>query len=55
MLPIAAQTARPIRLNFFVDTQGWPPLARKNSKFKKKYFFFHGHRRALQLVVNIIT
>ena len=24
MLPIASQTAGPIGLNFFVDTQGWP-------------------------------
>ena len=24
MLPIAGQTAGPIGLKFFVDTQGWP-------------------------------
>ena len=24
MLPIAGQTAGPIGLTFFVDTQGWP-------------------------------
>ena len=40
MLPIAGQTAEPNGLKFFVDTQ-----AKKNRKF-----FFHGQRRALQLV-----
>ena len=37
MLPIAGQTAGPIGLKFFVDTQGWPGgVIVKNSKL----FFF---------------
>ena len=48
MLRIAGQTAGPIGLNFFVDT--W--LKKSKIFFFKffKYFFFHGQRRALQLV-----
>ena len=57
MLPIADQTAGPIGLAFFVDTQGWPGgvIGLKNSKFFPKCFFFkfyftfstffHGQRR----------
>ena len=51
MFPIAGQTAGPIRLNFFVDTYGWPGVLWAK---KSKYFFqifFHGQRRALQLVI----
>ena len=53
MLPLAGQTAGPIGLIFFVDTQGWPGSVTgyKNSKFFK-YIFFHGQRRALHLVFN---
>ena len=37
MLPIAGQTAGPIGLKFFVDTQGWPGgVIVKN----RNYFFF---------------
>jgi len=32
MLPIAGQTAGPIGLKFFVDTQGWPGGARLKNK-----------------------
>ena len=48
MLPIAGQTAGPIGLTFFVDTQGWPGGI-KGYFFK---FFFHGQRRALQLILH---
>ena len=51
MFPIAGQTAGPIGLKFL-----WTLIvgrgvfyARKNSKFVFQ-FFFHGQRRALQLV-----
>ena len=59
MLPIAGQTAGPIGLKFFVDTQGWPGgVIVKNSKlfFFSNFFsrfFFHGQRWALQLVYHI--
>ena len=55
MFPIAGKTAGPIRLTFFVDTQGWPggDIGLKNPNFIFKIFFFHGQRRALQLVFNI--
>ena len=49
MFPIAGQTAGPIGQNFFVNTQGGPG-GDKFFFFKKK--FFHGQRRAFQLVVN---
>ena len=55
MLPIAGQTAGPIGLNFFVDTQGWPGGV-KGYFFKflfSNFFFFHGQRRALQLILHI--
>ena len=56
MLPIAGQTAGPIGLELFVDTQGWPGSVIKNSKFIKHFLklFFHGQRRALQLVIYIM-
>ena len=50
MFPIAGQTAGPIRLNFFVDTQGCPGVDKGYEKIQKFYFqnlFFHGQRRAL--------
>ena len=53
MFPIAGQTAGPIGLKLFVDTHGWPG-GDKAKKIQKKFFsnfFFHGQRRALQLVV----
>ena len=43
MLRIAVQTAGPIWLKFLVDTHGWPGGV-----------FFHGQRRAHQLVSNKI-
>ena len=47
MFPIAGQTAGPIGLKFFVDTQGWPG----GDRLKKiRNFVFCGQRRALQLV-----
>ena len=48
MSPIAGQTTEPNGLNFFVETQGFPG-AKKSNFFSK--FFFHGQRRALQLVL----
>ena len=45
MFPLACQTAGPIGLNFFVDTDGWPGgvLGTKNRIFfqhlKKKIFY----------------
>ena len=48
MLPIAGQTAEPIGLKFFVVTHGWPGGVISKKKFE--IFFFHGQRRALQLV-----
>ena len=39
MLRIAGQTAGPIGLNFFVNTNGLPGGVR-NSKFKKMKIFF---------------
>ena len=58
MLPIADQTAGPIGLKFFVDTQGWPGgvIVKNRNYFFKNFFssfFFHGQRRALQLVYHI--
>ena len=58
MLPIADQTAGPIGLKFFVDTQGWPGgviVKNRNYFFFKLFFkfFFHGQSRALQLVYHI--
>ena len=52
MLPINGQTAGPIGLKFFLDTQWWPGSVKgyKNSKFKQKSF--QGKRWALQLVDN---
>ena len=58
MFPIAGQTAGPIGLTFFVDTHGWPGGDIGYQKIEKKNFkifflqnlFFHGQRRALQLV-----
>ena len=50
MFPIAGQTAGPNGLKFFVDTRGLPGgvIRQKNLNI-----FFHGQRRALQLVINI--
>ena len=45
MLRIAGQTAGPIGLKFFVDTEGW-----LGGVIHKKFNFFHGQRRAFQLV-----
>ena len=41
MLSIAGQTAGPIGLNFFVDTQGWEGgvIGQKEFKFFKTFFF----------------
>ena len=57
MLSIAGQRAGPIGLNFLLDTQGWPCYRLKNRNFFFSKFcpfflkiFFHGQRRALQLV-----
>ena len=60
MFPLAGQTAGPIRLNFFVDTHGWPrdvlSKAKKFGFFFLQFFFknvfIHGQLRALQLVFN---
>ena len=53
MLPIAGQMAGPIGLKFVGDTNGCRVEA-KNRILKKKLFknflFFHGQRRAFQLV-----
>ena len=52
MFPIASQTAAPIGLNFLWTLMGGRGCYRLK-KFKKKFysnFFFHGQRRALQLV-----
>ena len=58
MLRIAGQTAGPIGLKFFSRHSwvvgGGGGLAKKNRKFLLKsffQFFFHGQRRALQLVL----
>ena len=52
MLPIAGQTAGPLVLKFFVDTQGWPGGVRlKNKKKISSIFFIYGQRRAPQLVI----
>ena len=52
MLSIAGQTAGPIGLKFFVDTQGWPGGVRlKNKKKNFFHFFIYGQRRAPQLVI----
>ena len=57
MVPIAGQTAGPIGLNFFVDAQGRPGgvIVKKYIFFSNFFFkfFFHGQRRALQLVYHI--
>ena len=60
MLRIAGQTTGPIGLNFFVEIHAWPGgvIGYKDSNFFilnilfKDIFsnFFHGQRRALQLV-----
>ena len=52
MLHIAGQTAGTIGRNFFVDTHGWPGgcYRLKKSNFFQ-IIFFHGQRRAFQLVV----
>ena len=52
MFPIAGQTAGPIGLKFFVDTHGWPGVIYISKKkiCSKIFFYFHGQRRALQLV-----
>ena len=50
MFPIAGQMAGPIGLKFFVDTHGWPGVKKIRNFFFQ--FFFHGQRRALQLVFN---
>jgi len=46
MLGIAGQTAGLIELKFFVDTPGLPLCVLG----LKDFIFFHGQRRALQLV-----
>ena len=38
MFPIAGQTAGPIGLKFFVDTQGWPGGDIGYKKFQKVFF-----------------
>ena len=55
MLSIAGQMSGPIRLKYFVDTHGWPGVLLANSQFFFYFYifhFFHGQRRALQLVIN---
>ena len=44
MLPIAGQTAGPIGLKLFLDTQGWPRSVIKYSQFLKQFFkrYFSG-------------
>ena len=41
MLPIPGQTAGPIGLNFFLDTQGWPGSVKgyKKTNFFENIFF----------------
>ena len=46
MFPIAGQTAGPIGLKFFVDTQGWPGVFKAK---KIRSFFFP---RAASLKIN---
>ena len=56
MFPIAGQTAGPIGLNFFVDTQGRSGGDIGKKKIRNYFFqnlFLNGQRRALQLVLNI--
>ena len=45
MLRVAGQTAE-----FFVDTHGWP-----GGVIGKKIDFFHGQRRALHLVIDMVV
>ena len=54
MLPTAGQTAGPNGLNFSGDTNGWPRGVLYIFFYFKFFlkFFFHGQRRALQLVGN---
>jgi len=52
---IAGQTAGPIGLKFFVDTQGWPRNFFSNIFLKKMFSFFHGQRRAFRLVSNKLS
>ena len=40
MLPIAGQTAGPIGLKFFVDTQGWPGSVIGYKKIEIFFFTF---------------
>ena len=55
MLPIAGKTAEPNGLKKIVDTKWWPGgvIGKKKIEFfsSKYYFFSHGQRRALQLVL----
>ena len=52
MFPIAGQTAGPIGLKFFVDThEGCYRLKKIRNFFFQNFFFFHGQRRDLQLVI----
>ena len=39
MLPIDSQTAGPIGMKFFVDTQGWPGGVRLKNKIKISSIF----------------
>jgi len=49
MLPIAGQTAEPVELKFFVDTQFFKLFFFQHFV---QFFLFNGQRRALQLVTN---
>ena len=51
MFPIAGQTAGPIGLKFLWTLGGGRGWYKLNSKKKCQNFFFHGQRRALQLVI----
>ena len=53
MLYIADQTAGPIGLKFFVDTHGLPGGVIGIKSIFSNFIFFHGQRRALQLVFKI--
>ena len=52
MLPIAGQPAGPIGLTFLETLMGGRGVskAKKTRNFLFNFFFFHGQRRALQLV-----
>ena len=50
MLPLAGQTTGPIEPKFFVDSPGCYRLRKNRYIFFN--FFFHGQRRAFQLVLH---